>query len=163
MKILRLPLFMRPDPESELELTIDRALRRLPERQAPLTLMPRVRARLAERARLPWWRKSYAFWPWPARLAYLAASTGLAALLLYFTWGLSAGASLASLTDEVGVVVARVDALGNAAAVLAGAAVSLGRAASPWVWWAGVGMVGMCYLTTLALGTFCYRLVSQRI
>lgn len=162
MKILRPPLFMRPDPEAELEQIIDRALRRLPDRQAPANLMPRVLQALAQRRNLPWWRKAYTFWPWPARFLFLATTCGLSALVLYFTWGMSAGLSFASLSNEVSEITARFDAFGGIARALGGAAVTLVRSAGPWVCWVGAGLLAACYLTTMALGTFCYRLACPR-
>lgn len=163
MKIIRHPLFMRPTPESELEQAIDRELRRLPDRRAPETLLPRVLQAIAERQRLPWWQKSFAYWPWPARVLFLAGTSGLAAFLVYFTWGLTSGVSLGSLTDELGQLSGRFDLVRGLGGTLGGAVMTLVRSAGPWLLWGTVGVLGACYLTTMALGTFCWRLASQRI
>lgn len=163
MKIIRHPLFMRPTPESELEQAIDRALRQLPDRRAPDSLVPQVLAALAARERLPWWRKSYACWPWTARILFLALSSGLAGLLIYFTWGLTSGASVGGLTEELGQMSGRLGMVRGLGSTLGNAAVLLVQSAGPWFLWVSVGVVGACYLTTMALGTFCWRLVSQRI
>jgi hypothetical protein len=77
MKIIRPPLFMRPHPDLELEMAIDRELRSLPDRPAPASLAPRVLQAIAERQRLPWWRKSFTHWP-ARRLLFLVASTAWA-------------------------------------------------------------------------------------
>lgn len=163
MKIIRHPLFMTPSPESELEQAIDRALRALPERAAPPTLIPRVMEAIARRQALPWWRKSFGFWPVGARMGFLALTTSLAALLLYFGAGLSVGASLGALTDEAAQLVALLDGVWSLATALGGAAVALARSAGGWFLWGAAAVAGACYLTTLALGTYCYRLAAQRI
>ena len=163
MKIIRHPLFMRPTPESELEQAIDRELRRLPDLRAPRELLPRVLQAIAEREKLPWWQKSFAYWPWPARVLFLAATAGLAAVLVYFTWGVSAGVSFGALTEELGPVAGRFEQVRGLLATLGGAAVTLGRAAGPWFLWGAAGVLGACYLTTVALGAFCWRLAAQKI
>jgi hypothetical protein len=154
---------MRPTPESELEQTLDRELRGLPDRIAPETLIPRVLACLAQRERAPWWRKSFAYWPWPARMLFLVTSSGLAALLLYFTWGLSTGATFGALSSEVRDLAADFELSRDLAVALGGAAVTLVKTASPSLLWVAAGVVGACYVTTLTLGTCIYRLVTQRI
>lgn len=163
MKILKHPLLMRPTPESELEQVIDRELRALPVRRAPAELLPRVLRAIAERERRPWWQKAFAFWPWPARFVFLIGTSSLAAMVLYFTWGLSVGATLGGLADEAGEVMARLEFAQRLAHTIGGAISALVRASGAWVGWALAGLAGACYLTTLALGTVWYRLVSQRI
>ena len=100
MKVLRHPLFMRPQPEGELEQFIDRELRQLPDRQAPATLLPRVMAAWVERQRRPWWRQSFSHWPGAARIGFLVLTTALTALLAYFVLGLTNGVSPAALGAE---------------------------------------------------------------
>ncbi len=164
MKIIRHPLFMRPSPESELEQAIDRELRSLPELPAPASLLPRVLHAIAECRALPWWRKSYAFWPWSARLLFLAGSTSLAGLLVYFTWGITTGATLQMLAGaELGELSDRVFFLWSITETLAGAVLALLRSASPWLIWVGAGVAGASYFTTLALGTLWYRLATRRL
>jgi len=163
MKILRHPLYMKPNPESELEQVIDRELRALTPPRAPSTLMPRVLKAIAERERLPWWRKSFAHWPWSARLTFIVFTTAAASLLLYFTSGLFAGVSLGGLSEEVTVLAGRLQGLREFAGVLGSAALALGRAAGPGLLWGAAGLAAACYFTTFALGTICYRMASQRI
>jgi hypothetical protein len=84
-----------PDHEQRLERTVHRALRSLPPRRAPRSLEERVLAEIARQAALPWWRKSFAHWPLPARVGFLMLSTGIAAFVLLLTvWG---GAGLDAL------------------------------------------------------------------
>lgn len=64
------------DPNARLEQLIDRALRAQPLLRAPADLQARVLAEIGRRAALPWWRKSFAYWPTPARIAFFIASVG---------------------------------------------------------------------------------------
>lgn len=163
MKIIRHPLFMRPSPEHELEQMLDRELRDLPGPKAPATLLPRVLKAIEARERLPWWQKSYASWPWGARLTFLVISGSLAALFLYFTWGLSDGLSLGALSDEMAAITSRWTTVRSIATALGGASMAIARSTGSWALWAVAGIAGACYLTTLTLGTCWYRLVSQKI
>lgn len=162
MKIIRPPLFMRPTPESELEQAVDRELRRLPDLRAPDDLIPRVLRALAERQARPWWCQSIVHWPWLARSGFLAFTTGLAGLLFYFTWGLGNGISLGVLTDEIAQLSDRIEISRTIVGSLAGALVAVARSAGPWLPWTAIGVVAASYLTTLALGTYCYRLACER-
>ncbi len=165
MKILRHPLFMRPTPESELEQAIDRELRTLSELAAPATLLPRVLNALAAREARPWWRREYSAWPRSARVVFLAGSSSLGAVLLYFAWGVGAGLSVGALSMEAREVAGGFNLIGGALGALGGAMVSLIKAALSHssVLWIGSGLLAACYFTTFALGTACYRLVSRRI
>lgn len=84
------------DNDRKLERFIDRAVRDLPPRPAPRGLEQRVRAEIARRAALPWWRKSFAHWPPAARAGFVAISLALVlAVLSGPTWaatGFDAGA-----------------------------------------------------------------------
>lgn len=162
MKILRHPLFMRPTPESELEQALDRELRRLPDLVAPASFAPRVMEAIARRAALPWWRRSFVHWPVAARLAFVATTTGLASLLLYFTWGLSVGVSLNALAGEAGLFSGRFEFVGTVLRALGGALLLIAGSVQPWVPWAFAAVAGGCYLTTIGLGTYMYRLAARR-
>src|SRR5688572_3554534 len=69
-----------PKPDPKLERLIHQTLRDLPPRPAPRSLEERVFAELARRAALPWWKKSFAHWPMPARAVLLVACIGTAKL-----------------------------------------------------------------------------------
>jgi hypothetical protein len=73
---------MDPDEslDRDLEVRLGRALRALPDRRAPSTLEARVLDALARRLPLPWWRRSFAEWPVPARVAFGVTSVVLIAL-----------------------------------------------------------------------------------
>ena len=68
---------MNPQNERNLERLAERALRDLPLRRAPSSLEARVQAELARRHALPWWRKSYSYWPAPARIAFTVVAIAM--------------------------------------------------------------------------------------
>ena len=70
---------MTPD---ELEKFIHRTLRSLPDRRAPATLEARVAAALEARAAIPWWHKSWTYWPQWVRALFVLFCGGLAALVV---------------------------------------------------------------------------------
>jgi len=162
MKIIRHPLFMRPHPDADLEQLIDRELRSLPERPAPETLMPRVMQAIAAKRALPWWKKSYVYWPVHARVLFLAASTGLMCLAGYGLWGVSLGLDLESLAAEIRPWFAWFIPLRSLVETLASAVVTLVKAAGPWFVWGLAGVGAVSYVTTVGLGTVCWRLVARR-
>jgi hypothetical protein len=162
MKIIRHPLFMRPHPDEELEHLIDRELRRLPELPAPATLMPRVMQAIAARQAVPWWRKSFIHWPVSARLAFLAGSSALTALLVYLVWGFSSGVSLGGLGSEIQPWLSGLSAIRSLLETLGSAALVLAKSASNWLMWSAITMAAVSYLTTVGLGTVCWRLATRR-
>jgi hypothetical protein len=68
------------ESDGELERLVHGGLRELPMRRAPLSLESRVLEELQRRAALPWWRRSFARWPFAARVGFSLLCAGLAAL-----------------------------------------------------------------------------------
>jgi hypothetical protein len=66
--------------DEALERLLDRTLRELPSRRAPMTLESRVVSELQRRAALSWWRRSFAHWPRSARSGFLLICGCLAGL-----------------------------------------------------------------------------------
>jgi hypothetical protein len=67
-----------PDSQDDLEQWVARHTQALPLRRAPQTLSARVATELQRRAAMPWWRKSFLYWPFAARIAFVALCMGLA-------------------------------------------------------------------------------------
>jgi hypothetical protein len=78
-----------------LELEVSRALRQVPLRRAPPSLEARVLAEIDRKAALPWWRRSFARWPGPARVGFAMTCVALIAALLALTRPWAPGAALA--------------------------------------------------------------------
>ena len=89
---------MKHSPE-DLEKFIHQTLRALPARRAPHSLESRVRAAIAARAALPWWRQSFARWPLAARVAFFIGSAGVAKVALMAAVWVLAGFDGAQFTN----------------------------------------------------------------
>ena len=146
----------RMNPE-QLEKMVHSALRSLPNRRAPATLEARVRAAIEAQAAIPWWHKSYAYWPSPVRVAFLALCAGLAGLLVFAVVSLQAGIDSAELNGTFAPVLAwgsRIGALGRG---LADFVALVGRNI-PTLWLYGtVAFVAGLYAMLFGLGAAAYR------
>jgi hypothetical protein len=143
------------ESDRDLERLMERTLRRLPLRRAPLTLESRVLGELQRRAALPWWRHSFAQWPPAARAAFVLLCAGLAGLV--FRGGLWAIAGLEAL-HQSGMPsmpwARQITMLTGAAGELA---VSLVRAVPPdWVY-EGLALSALLYTALFGLAAAAYR------
>jgi len=87
------------DPKWETELAQE--LRKLPDREAPATLIPRVMAALQARVRLPWWRRTWWQWPPAAQLLGLLAVSSVLGLITYYATRGWEAALVAGMTQQV--------------------------------------------------------------
>jgi hypothetical protein len=129
------------------ERLLDRALHDLPLRRAPPTLESRVLRELEHRAALPWWRRSFAHWPLPARAGFLVMCAALIGL-----------AFLGSATAVTGVrSLAWVREVGGLTVSAANVVAVLARIQPPaWVY-AGVAVCAVLYAVLFGLGAAVYR------
>lgn len=72
----------QPEPNKDLERSIDRLLRGQPPRRAPAGMAERVLAEIARREARPWWQKGFHAWPAAARVFFCVACLGVVALAI---------------------------------------------------------------------------------
>ena len=146
----------RMNPE-QLEKMVHSALRSLPNRCAPATLEARVRAAIEAQAAIPWWHKSYAYWPVPVRIAFLVLCAGLAGLLVLAGISLQTNFDSAQLNGTFAPLLnwgGRIVALGRG---LADFIALVGRNI-PTLWLYGtVAFVAGLYAMLFGLGAAAYR------
>lgn len=139
-----------PDNRSDrLEQQVSRLLSNLPLRRAPATLEQAVLTEIERRALLPWYRRSFAQWPLPARLAFIVTS------LLLLVLSVSV---LAHSVPSFGALpmswsrpaITGVNALFGSAAVMV-------RAIPPEWLYVGIGLGAVLYALMFGLGAFAYR------
>ena len=137
------------DPQDPLEQLLDHTLRELPLRRAPATLEARVCGELTRRSARPWWRRSFAQWPLPARAAFLVLCAVL--IRLAFMGGSAAVAGVHSLpwARQAGVLVA---SLANLTAAIA-------RISPPAWLYEGLAVCGVLYAVLFGLGAVLYRML----
>ena len=87
---------------AQLEQLVHRELRALPPRQAPRTLEGRVFAAIERRATVPWWHKSWSYWPTPVRAVFAAVATIFAGSLIAACFALFSGDDLAAVASATG-------------------------------------------------------------
>jgi hypothetical protein len=142
-------------PGEGLERRVDRALRSLPLRRAPVTLESRVFAELERRAALPWWRRSFAHWPLPARAAFLVICVALIGLA--FVGAAAAMDGLRSLNDSGALSLAWAREAGVLIALAGNLLTSLWRAVPPAWAFLGLGVCAALYAVLFGLGAAVYR------
>ena len=146
-----------PSDHEKLERAIHETLRALPPRRAPRTLEARVLAEHARVAALPWWHRSYAYWPAAVRVAFFVGTAALAALLAAALFTMTRNVSSAQLAAEVthqfaGLTVAR--EFGQTMVNSAGA---VWRAVPPLWLYGSLAAIAACYATLIGVGAAAYR------
>lgn len=148
---------MKPMTPEELEQFIHRNLRSLPERRAPRTLESRVMAALESRALIPWYHRSWSYWPAAVRAAFLVVATGvMGAVMAGFYLGIN-GASVNAVVTKTGEQLGFVTKFYHLATWVVEFG---GRVVSsiPPLWlYGGVALVAALYATFFGLGAAAYR------
>lgn len=135
------------EPNDPLERLLDRTLRELPLRHAPLTLESRVFGELERRAARPWWRRSFAHWPLYVRGAFLVICGVF--IRLAFLGGAAVVAGVHSLPWARQAEMFMVS-VGNIAGLL-------GRLAPPTWLYDGIAVCAVLYAVLFGLGAVVYR------
>ena len=152
---------METHPPNSLEELIHRELARLPERQAPPSLIPGVLARIQAREQRSWWQRPWTAWPFAIQLASIPC---MLALIVGGTYGVSLGWGMVlSYTDfsAATALVGTVSAIWEVILALGSAVLVLARAlGQQWLLWTLVVALAM-YCVCVALGTLCYRIAWQ--
>jgi hypothetical protein len=120
----------------------------------------RILAELSRRAALPWWRRSYAYWPAAVRAAFFVASAVAAALLVS---GLVALGRSTGAQDLAGGVAQPFAWFGTARDMIASISANFRGliAAIPPVWlYGGIGAIAFCYAALAAISAAAYRALS---
>ena len=154
---------MSNDLEPKLGERIQRELRQLPLVKAPTTLAPRVLAAIEARAHQPWWKRSWAAWPKWCRGLVLLLGLAAAGGMSYAAYFFGPALTLSTLGEVTADWVSSFRPVWEAMVVLANAGLLLLRSGGQLLLWIGVLVVAAIYLTTVGLGTVCYRLALNRI
>ncbi len=142
------------DHDERLDELLGRAVRDLPLRRAPAELEARVLGELGRRA-APWWSRSLAHWPLPARCGLLALCCALVALTLWEHRWVAAGVQ--QLIDAGTASFAWLNPLLSAIAFTA-ATTSVVERAIPMNWlYLALTLGATLYATLFGLGAAAYR------
>ena len=150
---------MNPDPRDPLVSFIDRTLRAQPDRRAPRSLEARVLAELARRAALPWWHRSYAFWPAPVRAGFFVLSAIAAAGFVAGVYFISASATQ-QVASEVAGRFGWLSVIRQLFAAAADTSSAVWRAI-PSLWLlGGAALLLSAYAALIGVGAVAYRTFS---
>lgn len=145
-----------PEALKELERFVHSQFQRLPEIEAPPTLIPRVLAAVRAKEQRAWWQRSWFDWPagWQIfSLAFLLALPAFVFVGSGWAWDRfqpNAPDSILSFVTFLRALADIADGLGNALFV------TLRSLEQPWVL-ACTGLMAVMYLTCIGLGTACVR------
>ena len=152
----------RPNPDP-LESVIHRTLRELPARAAPRSLEQRVLAEIARRAALPWWRKSFAHWPLPARAAFLVALIGVVKLVLMAAVWVMAGFDVAQFREAFATQFSWMESGLTVVRAIVDVIEIVARSIPPLWLYGTLAIIGALYATLFGLGAAAYKtLFAQR-
>lgn len=151
---------MNPNPD-KLEKAIHETLRALPPRKAPSGFEARVLAEIARRDALPWWHRSWAYWPAPVRWAFLALSAAVCAGMVASGVALLRGTSLGMMGRVLARPLETFGALTTAFHATLGVGGEL-LSLIPSVWlYGGVAAITLLYATVFLAGATAYRTLWQ--
>jgi hypothetical protein len=148
---------MKPMTPEELEKFIHQQLRGLPARRAPLSLESRVMAAIEQRALIPWYHRSWSYWPSSVRVVFLFLATAVAGAAVagfYFGFNdVNTSAAIAQATQRFSLFT-RLYHVGAWSVELA---VQLFNSI-PTLWlYGGLVAVAALYATFFGLGAAAYR------
>jgi len=149
---------MNPDYEKQLEAEISRELRALPELAAPPALADRILSAIAQRDRVPWYRRSWVSWPPALQVASFAALMVVFGGLCLASWQLAQSGTAAAAAHRVGEYCSWFNVIANTLAALTNAAILAVKKLGPGFLAAGLFLAGMGYALCVGLGTVYFRL-----
>jgi hypothetical protein len=145
------------DPNSNLERLIHRTLRELPARPAPRSLEQRVLAEIARRVALPWWRKSFAHWPVPARALFIVLVAGVVKVVLMGAVWVMAGFDVAQFRDAFATQFTWMESGFAVVRAIVDFFEIMVRNIPPLWLYAGVAFIGTLYAALFGLGAAAYK------
>lgn len=153
---------MKHDSEDNLEKLIHQELAKLPELQAPQTLIPRVLETILKQAHKPWWRRSWFNWPFSVRVISIAFAVTLLGGVFSgtaFLWQDVSGALGSAAADQwLGRFAVLADVLGT----LAGAGLMVWNSISKLWLLLSLAIAFMLYVSCVGIGTLCFQLAVNK-
>ena len=153
---------MNPDYDKQLEAAISRELKALPELTAPGALANRVMAAIGQRARVPWYRRSWQTWPVALQAASLVVLLVLFGGLCLGGWQLSQAETTTLALHRVGEWFSGLSMIQNTFNVLVNAGVLVVKKLGTGFIVACLVAVGTGYAMCVGLGTVYFRLAFAK-
>ena len=150
------------EEQRQLERQMSRMLKRLPDLEAPATLMPRVLQAIAQRRLVPWYRTPWQNWPTPLRLCCLLVLISAFGGLCLASWQLTRAAGTAEVMRELGHTFAGVTVVYNVLNALLGAMVLVAKQLGTAFIFGCLAALGVGYALCVGLGTIYVRVALSR-
>ena len=153
---------MNPDYDKQLEAAISRELKALPELSAPTALASRMMAAIEQRARVPWYRRSWQTWPAALQAASRVVLLALFGGLCLGGWQLSQTGTATLALHRAGEWFSGLGVIGNIFNALANAAVLVVKKLGTGFIVACLVVMGTGYAMCIGAGTVYYRLAFSK-
>jgi hypothetical protein len=153
---------MNPDYDKRLEAEISRELKALPELAAPATLVNRVMTTIEQRARVPWYRRSWQMWPVALQAAALVVLLALFGGLCLAGWELSQARATTLALYKAGEWFSGLGVIINTFGVLANAVLLAVEKLGTGFIVACLVAVALGYALCVGLGTVYFRLALAK-
>lgn len=153
---------MNYKPQQDFDEPLDRALKSLPDLQAPHTLMPRVVRAIAERREMRWYNLPWHAWSPALQTLSMVFLVGSFVAFCYAAWRLSYAAGQTETMAELRDLFSSASVLWRALNILAGSALVVVKQF-------GAGVLALiafgmfaAYATCVGAGTMLWRLAWSR-
>jgi hypothetical protein len=153
---------MKPDYDKQLEAAISRELKALPELAAPGMLANRVMAAIGQRARVPWYRRSWQTWPVVLQASSLVVLLALFGGLCLGSWELAQAEATTFALHRMEEWFSGLSMIGNTFNVLVSAAVLVVKKLGTGFIVTGLVAMGIGYAMCVGLGTVYFRLAFAK-
>ena len=152
---------MKKMTPEELEKFIHQQLRGLPAHRAPTTLEARVLSAIEQRAMVPWYHKSWSYWPPAVRSAFLMVAIAVTgAFVMVFRFGF-ADVDTGAVVAQAGERLSFFTKLYHVAAWIAGFGEQVFASIPPLFLYGGLATIAFLYAAFFGLGAAAYRALSR--
>ena len=153
---------MKSEYEKDLEAEIDRALKGLPDLEAPGTLVRSVILAIERRRALRWYTQPWQDWPVTLRFTAMALLSVMFGGLCVAIWQLTRAAGVSTAMQEVGGMFSGLTTVWNIVNVLLGAVVLVVKHLGTGFMIGCALVAGLGYALCVGLGTAYLRLGFAR-
>lgn len=148
--------------EKELEELLHLELRRLSDRPAPATLIPRVMSRIQAKSLVSWWQRPCLTWPALAQAVSILLLCGLVGAIRFWFGDSSLHWNLNQVPESAIGWLSPLSGIATGLATLLKALVIVTQQAGQFFWLAALSVSLLAYLSCLGVGTVFYRLAFAR-
>jgi hypothetical protein len=148
---------MKKMTPEELEKFVHQQLRGLPARRAPNSLESRVLAAIEQQAVIPWYHKSWSYWPTAIRTAFVVLATAVTGAVVAAFYSGFNEVNTSAVVAQAGERLSFFTKLYHVATWIAGVSSQLVATIPPLWLYGGLATIAVLYATFFGLGAAAYR------